>query len=620
MHHRLWAATSPRPRTALPLGRRSRCSHTRSGKRGMAAARRRLGPRSRSVPRFTRSSASHPTDSSACGSAVAAGMDRTWWRTYGRTWASMLVQRKPTVSVGAATADLTNAYFKSYAAEEATNPGTTPAALTRPRGIVASVLSERGPNRSSFAKVATWIAGVAVIVLLIACANVANLLLARVLRRKREMAVRLALGISRVRLVSQLFTECVLLALVGGAAGLLVAEWGGAVLRAQFLARGSEVGVLGDGRTLWFAGAAALVAALLTGLAPAILSQRNDVAGDLKAGAREGTFQRSRVRVVLLLVQAALCVVLLVGAGLFVRSLRHVQQLPLGYDADPVLVVDLNMRGVRLDSAQQVALRRTLLDAAQAIPGVVHASPRVAVPFWGSYSVSLYVAGVDSVRRHGRFDFNAVGGDYFATMGTRVLRGRSISDHDVQGAPRVMVVSEAMAKALWPGLEAIGQCVRVRFETAPCTYVVGIAENIKAERLGDDPTFYYYLSWAQWDPANGGLFLRMAGPAARSAEMVRRRLQPVMPGASYVTVTPFADILGDEDRSWQLGATMFLVFGALALALAAIGLYSVMAYNVSQRTQELGVRAALGAQRGDLVRLVVSDGLKLGTAGIVIGV
>src|SRR5947199_1943956 len=557
----------------------------------------------------------------AYGSAMAAGMDRTWWRNYGWTWASMLVQRKPGVTLAAATADLTEVYRRSYAAQWAESPKwTTPADVARPRGIVASVLSERGPNQSSFARVATWIAGVAVIVLLIACANVANLLLARVLRRKREMAVRLALGISRVRLVSQLFTECVLLALVGGAAGLLVAEWGGAVLRGQFLTRPAQVSVLGDPRTLWFGGAAALVAALLTGLAPAILSQRADVAGDLKAGAREGTFQRSRVRVVLLLVQAALCVVLLVGAGLFVRSLRHVQQLPLGYDADPVLVVDLNMRGMRLDSAKQVALRRTLLDAAHGIPGVVHASPRVAVPFWGSYSVSLYVAGIDSVRRLGRFDFNAVGGDYFATMGTRVLLGRGISDHDVQGAPRVMVVSEAMAKALWPGREAIGQCVRVRFETAPCTYVVGVAQDIQAEQLGDDPTFYYYLSSVQWAPENGGLFLRMAEPAARSAEMVRRRLQLDMPGAAYVTVTPLREILGERTRSWQLGATMFLAFGALALALAAIGLYSVMAYNVSQRTQELGLRAALGAHPRDLVRLVVNEGLTLGAAGIVIGV
>jgi len=184
----------------------------------------------------------------------------------------------------------------------------------------------------------------------------------------------------------------------------------------------------------------------------------------------------------------------------------------------------------------------------------------------------------------------------------------------------VMVVSEAMAKALWPGREAIGQCVRVRFETAPCTYVVGVAQDIQAEQLGDDPTFYYYLSSVQWAPENGGLFLRMAEPAARSTEMVRRRLQQVMPGASYVTVTPLREILGERTRSWQLGATMFLAFGALALALAAIGLYSVLAYNVSQRTQELGVRAALGAQQRDLVRLVVNEGLTLGAAGIVIGV
>src|SRR2546425_5035230 len=217
----------------------------------------------------------------AYGSAMAAGVDRTWWRTYGWTWASMLVQRKATVSLTAATADLTNAYLKSYAAEEATNPGTTPAALTRPRGIVASVLSERGPNESNFAKVATWIGGVALIVLLIACANVANLLLARSLRRRREIAVRLALGVSRARLLSQLFTESAILALLGGLAGLLVAEWGGAVLRAQFLTGSSDVGVLSDGRSLWFGGAAVLVAALLTGLAPAVLSQRGDVAGDL---------------------------------------------------------------------------------------------------------------------------------------------------------------------------------------------------------------------------------------------------------------------------------------------------------------------------------------------------
>ena len=554
------------------------------------------------------------------GRAMAWGLDRNWWSNYGWTWASMLVERKPTVSVAAATADLTNAYVRSYAAQAAADPLTAPLALARPRGIVASVLSERGPNESSFAKVATWISGVALIVLLIACANVANLLLARVLRRRRDIAVRLALGVSRTRLLSQLFTESVLLAVLGGLAGLLVAEWGGAMLRAQFLAKGSVVSVMGDTRTLLFCGVAVLGAGLLTGLAPALLSSRADVAGDLKAGAREGTFQRSRLRVALLVAQGALSVVLLVGAGLFVRSLRHVLTLPLGYDPDPVLTVDLNMRGVRLDSAQEVVLRRDLLDAARGIPGVLHASRRLSVPFWGSYSVSLYVAGIDSVRRLGRFELNAVDGDYFATMGTPVLEGRGITDQDLPGAPPVMVVSQAMAKALWPGRDAIGHCVRVRFENAPCTYVVGVAQNIKSQELENDPGLFYYLSAAQWNPQQGGLFIRTRWDAARHAEEIRRRLQQVMPGASYVTVTPLRDILGERTRSWQLGATMFLAFGALALALAAIGLYSVMAYNVAQRTQEMGVRASLGAQQRDLVRLVVSEGVRLGLAGIVIGV
>jgi len=559
----------------------------------------------------------------AFGAELAAGTrlgGETWWTTYHWTWASMIAERKPGVSLAAANADLTAAYIRSYEAQGAIDRGMTPAKIAQPHALAASVLWERGPNESSEAKVATWVAGVALIVWLIACANVANLLLARALRRRREIAVRIALGVSRARLLSQLLTERLLLGVLGGAAGVLIAQFGGQVLRAELLPRTAAAGVLTDTRTLLFAGIAALVAGFLTGLAPVVQARRADLTGDLKTGAREGGVARSRLRVALLVAQGALSVVLLVGADLFVRSLRNVQTIPLGYDVDPVLIVDLQMRGVHLDSAAGVTLRNRLLEEARTIPGVAHASRRVTVPFWSTWNLGLYVSGIDSTERLGEFDLNAVTPDYFATMGTRILRGRGLGEGDIAGAPRAMVVGEAMARALWPGRDALGQCVRVGSDTVPCTTVVGVAENIKAQRLGSDAGyFYYYLSSAQFSPDRGGLFVRTAGPAAAARETVRRKFQPLMPGAAYVTVTPLTDVLGSQTQSWRLGATMFTVFGGLALVLAAIGLYSVIAYNVVQRTQEMGVRIALGAGMRDVARLVVSEGMKLALVGVALG-
>ena len=495
----------------------------------------------------------------------------------------------------------------------------TPAAIARPHAIAASVLSDRGPNVSSVAKVATWISGVAAIVWLIACANVANLLLTRALRRRREIAVRLALGVSRARLGSQLLIESMLLAVLGGVGGVLVAQWGGAVLRHELLPRSAGATVVNDPRTLLFAGVAALIAGLLTGVAPIFQARHADLTNDLKAGVREGMPHRSRTRLALLVFQGALSVVLLVGAGLFVRSLRNVREVPLGYDADAVLSVELQMRGVELDSAGRVTLRNRLLDEAKTIPGVSHAALRITMPFWSTWSLDLHVAGIDSVERLGEFDLNAVSPDYFATMGTRILRGRGITVQDVAGAPRAMVVSQAMAKTLWPGGEAIGRCVRVSSDTVPCTTVVGIAENIRSQKLSAEGGLFYYLAAAQFSPDRGGLFVRMQGDTARARETLRRRLQPLMPGASYVTVTPLAEILGSQTQSWRLGATLFTLFGGLALVLAAIGLYSVIAYNVAQRTHELGVRVALGAEMRHLVRLVLVEGMKLALVGVVLG-
>jgi len=545
---------------------------------------------------------------------------RNWWETYSWGWMSTMVRRKPGVSVEAANADVTNAFRQSITSQRTEQPGTPPDSVMRPHAMIGSILFERGPNTSSVAKVATWVGGVSVIVLLIACANVANLLLARALKRRREIALRLALGVSRARLFAQLLTESMLLAVMGGVTGLLIAHWGGAALRAGLLEKSEAPAGLRDPRTVLFAAGAAILVGVLTGLAPVLQARRANLTGDLKSGSREGTYHRSKARIGLLVLQATLSVILLVGAGLFVRSLRNVQTTRLGYDVEPVMLVNLNMRGVKLDSVATIALRQRLLATAKTIPGVENASLQITMPFWSQWNMSLYVAGIDTVGRLGQFDLNAVSPEYFATIGTRILRGRGITEQDTPNAPKVAVVSDAMGKVLWPGKDPIGQCMKVSADTMPCTYVVGIAENIKEQSLAADSGYFYYLSSAQFNPNTGGMFVRTRGEATKFQEGVRRRLQREMPGASYVTITPLTEVLGSQTRSWQLGATMFVAFGVLALALAAIGLYSVIAYNVAQRTHELGVRRALGAQASDVVRLVVTDGLRLAAIGVGIGV
>ncbi|HVX40326.1 MAG TPA: FtsX-like permease family protein, partial [Gemmatimonadaceae bacterium] len=481
------------------------------------------------------------------------------------------------------------------------------------------VLRDRGPNEGKEAKVATWLLGVAAIVLLIACANVANLLLARALKRRREIAVRVALGVSRARLLAQLLTESLLFATLAAAAGLAIAQWGGAAMRRALLDQDSVASsVFVDTRMLIAVGGLALAAGLLSGLAPVFHATREDVAAALKAGAREGTVHRSRLRVGLLVAQAALSVVLLVGAGLFLRSLANAQHVRLGYDADHLLWVDMNARGMTLDSVQQGQIHQALLERAGKLPGVASAARALSVPFWMTYEYRLFVAGIDSVSKLGDFTLQAVTPGFFATTGTRLLRGRPITAEDRAGAPRVMVVDESMAKKLWPTEDPIGKCVRLNADTMPCTTVVGVSEDIRGSDIAKTD-MHYYLSIAQFQPNDGGMFVRTVGPADERAESVRRGLQPLVPGASYVTVTPMSEIIAPEIRSWKMGATMFAIFGLLALVIAAIGLYSVIAYNVAQRTHEMGVRVALGAQARNVVGLVVGEGLAIVIPGVLLG-
>jgi len=557
--------------------------------------------------------------------AVSAPQDfgEMWQRyrtTYNITWLEMFARGKPGVSVEALTADLTNAYRRSYDRQVAIQPRTTPIAIAQPRVVLYPVFEERGPEQSADTKVAKWLFGVALVVLLIACANVGNLLLGRALRRHREIAVRLALGVSRSRLARQLLTESLLLAVIGAAAGLFVAQWGGELLRATLMPQVEWESAIADRRILLFATVTALLAGLLAGLAPIFQSRRTDVAVALKAGAREGYAHRSLLRTSLLVLQAALSVILLVGAGLFVRSLQGVSAVDPGYDVDRIVWVEPRLRGAQLDSAQRKALRLALIERARQQPGVEDATVVLTVPFSGSYVDDIYLPGADSASKLGAFLTQGASTSYFITTGTRIIRGRSFTDEDRKGGPLVVVVSQSMARGLWPNQEAIGQCIKTSERTNPCRTVIGVAEDVKYGNFGDDWNLVYYLPEAQLGDNVYSLFVRARGNAANAVDGLRKSLQSMMPGAGYVVVKSLESVVAPSMRSWRLGATMFATFGLLALLLAALGLYGVIAHSVAQRTHEMGVRVALGASTRDVVALVMRESLRTVAVGVVLGV
>lgn len=551
---------------------------------------------------------------SAVGRAV---LGEGWEHAAGWRWINLLARLAPGATRAQADAEATALY--RAALEERREPDSTAAVA------VASIIAARGPRSGggvSEARISLWLTGVALLVLLIASANAANLLLARAVRRRREVGLRLALGVSRARLARLLLVESLLLAVLGGAAGLAIAHWGGSVVRAALLPGMTWRDHPFDGRILAVAAGLALFVALATGLAPVAQALSQNVMGSVKAGVREGIGGRSRLRNALVLAQATLSVVLLVGAGLFVRSLRNVRGIDLGFDAARVLVVDLDLRDADEDTRD--ALFREAGDRVARLPAVERTSVGLTAPFHSAISTGLRIPGLDSIpsSRDGGPYVNAVTPGFFATMGTRIVRGRGFTDADARSAPRVGVVSETFARVVWPGQSPLGRCMMVGGDSVPCTTVVGVAADARRESLTDDaPVMQYYVPLVQRQTTAGlrTLFVRTRGNPAAALAAVRRETQAVSADLPYPTVRYLADLVEPEIRPWKLGATLFGVFGGVALALAALGLYSVVAYAVAQRTHEMGVRVALGARGADLVRLVVMGTLRVVGLGLALG-
>jgi putative ABC transport system permease protein len=509
------------------------------------------------------------------------------------------------VTIAAATGDLTAALNRNWI-KSGRSEGDRVAA--RPRAILGPVQIDRGAS----AQVTIWLSGVAAIVLLIACANVANLLLARAVTRGPEIAMRLALGVSVGRLTRQLCVESTLLAGAGGVGALLVAQGVGALVSARVLSADTPPPSLTDARTVAIILLTTAAAALAVGMAPVLHARRTDLTTMLGAGGRHTDGRALRTRALLLTTQLSLSVALLIGAGLFLRSFENASGLHLGYDIDPIVVISEHRRGdQRSPGGAWNGVEARLTETAARLPGALAASPAASVPFWAfeGRSLSTETGSGQEIEALGNFILQAGTPEYFVTTGTRLARGRGFGAADRAGSPAVVVVSEGMGRVLWPGQDPIGRCLYVHqvSDRGPCRTVVGIAEDAHIQTLAGANEFIYYLPIAQYpeDDPTGTVLVRVAGHAGNFTETVRQRLQPLMPGNGYSTVVPLSEMLAAPLRGWRLGATTFVAFGVLALVVAAVGLYSVVAYGVAQRRREIAIRVALGATDTRVLELVV---------------
>jgi predicted permease len=507
-------------------------------------------------------------------------------------------------------------------AERAAAEGTV-LMRTEDSTAILALNSARGaldPNFISDARLSIWLAVVSGIVLLIACANVANLLLARAEQRRREVAVRVALGAGRGRLIRQLYAESAVLAACGGTAAVFITLWAGPLLRAALLPDATTAGVL-DLRVFAFTAGAILVTALLAGLSPALRAGVPDLSSALKSGPREGGVQRSVTRSGLLVAQVALTLVLLTGAGLFITSLRHVQSLRLGFDADHLIVAGGDLSGLGYKTPEITAIYERIRERVARLPGVAGTSLSIGSPFGSPSIFRVAVPGVDTLpyTPTGGLFVAGVTPDYFRTMGTSVRRGRVFTDADVAGARRVVVVNQTMARLVWPGQDPIGKCMKIG-NTSTCSEVVGVVEDARLFKVTDELVMQYFIPLSQFGGPVTSLEVRTIGPADAMVGAVRREVQATSRELPYMGIDPMPQLFAGQLRVWRQGSALLSLLGGLALLLAAVGLYGVLSYVVSQRTQELGIRIALGASRGDLLGLVVRQGLGITVVGVVIGV
>jgi putative ABC transport system permease protein len=471
--------------------------------------------------------------------------------------------------------------------------------------------------------------GAVCFVLLIACANVANLLLARAATRQKEVAIRTALGASRPRIIRQLLTESVLLSAVGGAFGLLLAVWGVKLLIAispDDIPRVSEINL--DGRVLIFAVVISLLTGLIFGLAPALQASKLNLNESLKEGGRGSSegFHRNRVRSLLVVSELALALVLLIGAGLLIKSFIRLQSVNPGFNSENVLTEQLSLPYNRYRTPQsRVAFFDQLMSRLESLPGVQSAGLTLNLPLNGGGVSAWHGVVLEgrpiTLEETTQTENRIISPSYFRTMGIRLLQGREFTaQNNRQDAPPVVIVSDTLASRFWPGEDPVGKRIQFGHDESFAREVVGVVGDIKRFGLESSDDWATYIPYAQQPWTNMVIVARAASDSASLAGAIKGAVQAVDKDQPIHNIKTLDTVIANSTSQRRFNLLLLGAFASVALVLAAVGIYGVMSYSVTQRRHEIGIRMALGATSTDVLKLVVGHGLMLALIGVSIGV